>query len=211
MIVAIDGPAGAGKSTVARRVAARLGFQFLDTGALYRAVAWATLHHKVSPQSAAADTSIELGDRIIVDGHDVTEAIRTADVTREVPKIAKRPEVRAALLPRQRQLMATGDWVAEGRDIGTVVAPDAEVKVYLYATPEVRARRRAAETGEPYDIVLIDIKARDEHDATRPDSPLRPAVDAEAIDSTRMTLDEVVEEIVLLTRTRRSTMTSSSL
>lgn len=201
MIVAIDGPAGAGKSTVARRVAEELGFGFLDTGALYRAVAWASLDRGRRPQDIVDALHIEeIGDRILVDGVDVTEAIRSPEVTRLTPSVAKRREVRRALLVKQRAILSRGNWVAEGRDIGSVVAPGAELKVFLDATPEARARRRAAETGESEALVLQEIRARDEHDATRTESPLIRCHDAQVVDSTRKTADAVVDEIVRLAR-----------
>lgn len=205
MIVAIDGPAGAGKSTVARRVADELGFRYLDTGALYRTVALLHVRTRRPPAEIAKAMKVELADRVIVDDEDVTTLIRSPEVTRETPRIAKRPDVRAALLLKQRELMSDGDWVAEGRDIGSVVAPSAQVKVFLDAAAEERARRRSSETGEDYEIVLAEIKARDEHDATRPESPLICVEDAHVIDSTRLTADQVIAEIVRLTRAVRST------
>src|SRR4051794_24484385 len=147
MVIAIDGPAGAGKSSVARALAARLGFTYLDSGAMYRCVALAALRRKAPPATLAPFLHIELGDRVLLDGEDVTEAIRAPEVTEGASQAAADPSVREAMVAKQRALMATGDWVAEGRDIGTVVAPDAPVKVFLTATPEERARRRAAELG----------------------------------------------------------------
>lgn len=198
MIIAIDGPAGAGKSTVARRVADELGFRYLDTGALYRVVALRHIQTKRPPEEIAAELHVDLGDRVVVDDEDVTIAIRSAEVTNMTPRLAKRREVRAALLLKQRELLHQGDWVADGRDVGSVVAPDAEVKVFLDATPEERARRRAEETGEVLVAVLMEIKQRDEHDANRPESPLVCVDDACIIDSTQKSPDEVVAEVIAL-------------
>jgi cytidylate kinase len=144
MLVAIDGPAGAGKSTVARAVAAALGFTYLDTGAMYRCVGLARLR---DPGADPAALRIEVGERIRLDGEDVTEAIRTPEASEQASRVSGDPAVREAMVAKQRELIASGDWVAEGRDIGTVVAPDAELKVWLTASPEERARRRAAELG----------------------------------------------------------------
>src|ERR1700742_3708572 len=150
MVIAIDGPAGTGKSTVARAVAQRLGFTYLDTGAMYRAVALAG----GDPAEVATRADIRVGDRVLLDGRDVTDAIRTPEVTAATSKVAADPAVRAALIAKQRAIVAAGDWVAEGRDIGTVVAPDAAVKVFLTADAEERARRRAADLGQPVEAVL---------------------------------------------------------
>lgn len=190
MLVAIDGPAGAGKSTVARAVARALGFTYLDTGAMYRCVALARLR---DPHADPARLSIEVGDRVLLDGHDVTDAIRAADVTAEASRVAGDPAVRAALVVRQRELLDHGDWVAEGRDIGTVVAPDADLKLYLDASDEERARRRAEQTGRPVAEVLAEQRDRDARDREREASPLRAAPDAQLVDTTGLTLDEVVE------------------
>ena len=189
MIVAIDGPAGAGKSTVARAVARALGFTYLDTGAMYRAAALA----------GADDVSalrIEVGDdRVLLDGEDVTEAIRTAEVSEAASQVATRPEVRAALVAKQRQLIAEGDWVADGRDIATVVAPDAELKVFLTASPEERARRRAEELGLPVEQVLAEQRERDERDSGHGRTIDAPAPGAVKIDTTGLSVDEVVARI----------------
>ena len=173
MVVAIDGPAGAGKSTVARAVAERLGFTYLDSGAMYRAVALAALQRGVDPAAVAPTVRIELGDRVLLDGVDVTAAIRTPEVSEAASRAAADPVVRRAMVAEQRRLMSAGDWVAEGRDIGTVVAPDAAVKVFLTADPAERARRRAAELGADQATVLAEQAIRDERDRTREHSPLR--------------------------------------
>lgn len=195
-VVAIDGPAGAGKSSVARGVAAELGFTYLDTGAMYRSVALAAAERGVEPASVAGALKIEpLGDRVVVDGVDVTAKIRAPEVSEAASRAAADPAVRRAVVQQQRRLLETGDWVAEGRDIGTVVAPDAEVKVFLTADPEERARRRAAELGIDPARVLAEQAIRDERDRTREHSPLEPAVGAVVVDSTHMTLAEVVRHI----------------
>jgi cytidylate kinase len=193
MIVAIDGPAGAGKSTVARAAARALGFQYLDTGAMYRAAGLAA-----DPVNAV----IELADgRVRLDGRDVTDEIRTPQAGEGASVVAARPEVRQALAARQRAILTGGgDWVAEGRDIGTVVAPEAEVKVFLTADPRERARRRAAELGLDVDDVLREQALRDERDRTRADSPLVAAPDAVELDTTGLSIDEVVARIAELTR-----------
>ncbi len=197
-VVAIDGPAGAGKSTVARAVAAALGFTYLDTGAMYRAVALAALERGVPPAAIAGSLTIEPGERILVDGRDVTDAIRTPAVSEAASRAAADPAVRSAVAAQQRRLLSSGDWVAEGRDIGTVVAPDASVKVFLDADPRERARRRAVELGVDVDTVLAEQTIRDERDRTREHSPLAPAEGAVVIDSTDMTLPEVVQRIAAL-------------
>jgi cytidylate kinase len=199
-VVAIDGPAGAGKSTVARAVADELGFTYLDTGAMYRSVALAATERGLPPAAVAGSLKIEPGERILLDGRDVTEEIRTREVSEAASRVAADPTVRAAIVAEQRRLLARGDWVAEGRDIGTVVAPDAEVKVFLTADPAERARRRAAELGVDATTVLAEQAIRDERDRTREHSPLVPADGAVEVDSTRMTLPEVVERIAALVR-----------
>jgi CMP/dCMP kinase len=186
MLVAIDGPAGAGKSTVARATAHALGFTYLDSGAMYRAVALAgerdpaTLH-------IAFD-----GDRVLLDGEDVSEAIRTPEISDLASRRAADPDVRAALVEKQRALLASGDWVAEGRDIGTVVAPGADYKVWLTASLDERAERR----GQPTD----EVRARDERDRTRDHSPMVAADDAVEVDTTGLSIDEVVGRLVALVR-----------
>jgi CMP/dCMP kinase len=182
MLVAIDGPAGAGKSTVARAVARALGFTYLDSGALYRAVA-------LSGASDPSDLDIRFeGDRVLLDDQDVSEEIRTPEISQEASRRAADPTVRAALLDKQRALIASGDWVAEGRDIGTVVKPDAEVKVWLTASSQERADRRGIPVGE--------LAERDARDAERDHAPMVPAADAVAIDTTGLSVDEVVARIV---------------
>ena len=202
MVVAIDGPAGAGKSTVARAVAQRLGFSHLDTGAMYRAVALSLLERPGPASERAASLEIELGDRVLADGRDVTEAIRTAEVSEGASKIATNPAVRTALVDKQRELIAEGDWVGEGRDVGTVVAPEAELKIFLTASPEERAHRRAAELGADWHTVLRDQALRDEQDRGREASPLVAAPDAVELDTTGMTVDEVVDRVAGLVRAR---------
>ena len=194
MVIAIDGPAGAGKSTVARAVAERLGFTYLDSGAMYRAVALSLLR---DPDGDAAERASEV--RIDFDD----PAIRGPEVSEAASRIAQNPRVRAALVERQRQFLQSGDWVAEGRDIGTVVAPDAELKVFLTADPEERARRRAAELGADVDVVLRDQALRDEQDRSREHSPLEPAADSVEVDTTGLSIDEVVDRIGELARERR--------
>jgi cytidylate kinase len=199
-VVAIDGPAGAGKSTVARAVARALGFTYLDTGAMYRAVALIAMQRGAEPASVAASVKIEPGERIRVEGRDITDEIRTPAVSEAASKAAADPDVRRAVADEQRRLLSAGDWVAEGRDIGTVVAPAAEVKVFLTADPEERARRRAAELGVDAATVLAEQTIRDQRDSTREHSPLAPADDAVVIDTTHMTFDEVVDEIAARAR-----------
>jgi cytidylate kinase len=205
MVVAIDGPAGAGKSTVARAVADALGFTYLDSGAMYRAVALALLESDGAASERAEELELELGDRVIANGRDVTEAIRSPEVSDAASKVATNPKVRAALVEKQRELLRSGDWVAEGRDIGTVVAPEAEVKVFLTASPEERARRRADELGTDVGTVLRDQALRDAQDEEREHSPLVRADDAVELDTSGLSIDEVVERIVELVNAARST------
>ncbi len=194
MLIAIDGPAGAGKSTVARAVADALGFTYLDTGAMYRCIALADLRGAADPIGCA----IGLGGHVTLDGEDVTAQIRTPEVTARASEVASRPEVRAKLVDLQRELIASGDYVAEGRDIGTVVAPDAELKVFLTASPEERARRRAAQLGADAQTVLAEQTMRDQRDSTREHSPLAAAADAIEVDTTGLDIDAVVAKIVAL-------------
>ena len=203
MVVAIDGPAGAGKSTVARAAARALGFPFLDSGAMYRAVGLMTLRHGGAASEQAERLEIQLGERVIANGDDVTDAIRTPEVSEAASKVATNDRVRAALVEKQRALLDAGDWVAEGRDIGTVVAPDADVKVFLNASPEERARRRAAELGTDLDTVLRDQALRDAQDMGRKHSPLAVAPGAVELDTTGLSVDEVVARIVELVERAR--------
>jgi CMP/dCMP kinase len=203
MVVAIDGPAGAGKSSVARALAQALGFTYLDSGAMYRAVGLMTLRHGGAASEQAESLELELGDRVIANGEDVTEAIRTPDVSEAASRVATNPRVREALVQKQRELLSDGDWVAEGRDIGTAVAPDAALKVFLTASPEERARRRAEELGTDAGTVLRDQALRDAQDASREHSPLQIAPGAVAVDTTGLTVEEVVERIAELARERR--------
>ena len=198
MLIAIDGPAGAGKSTVARAVADALGFTYLDSGAMYRAIALAELRNVADPLACAI--GFDDGGRVVLDGEDVSGQIRTPAVSERASEVAARSEVRERLVELQRGLIAGGDYVAEGRDIGTVVAPDAELKVYLTASPEERARRRAAETGADPDEVLRDQLQRDRRDSTREHSPLTAAADAVEVDTTGLEIDAVVARIVDLAK-----------
>lgn len=208
-VVAIDGPAGAGKSTVTRLVADRIGFTYLDTGAMYRSVTLAVLERRadtddprlIAEIAHSADVQFR-GQRVYLDGRDVTKAIRSAAVTRAAPYIAAYPEVRDAMVERQRQLFTEGGFVAEGRDTGTVVAPDAPLKVFLTASAEERARRRSVETGEAVADVRIAIEERDRLDSEREMSALKTAEDAVVLDTTKSSVDEVVEKIVNLARER---------
>ncbi len=201
MLVAIDGPAGAGKSTVARAVARQLGFTYLDSGAMYRCVALLSLAEPGrEPAELARAARIELGDRTILDGRDVSGEIRTPEVSEAASKVARDPGVREALVAKQRALIAGADWVAEGRDIGTVVAPDAALKIYLTASPEERARRRAAELGADFATVLAEQSLRDERDSTRRHSPLRPSPGAVTLDTTDSDVEQVVARIAALAR-----------
>jgi cytidylate kinase len=219
MIIAIDGPAGSGKSTVARGLAQRLGFDYLESGALYRAVALraiesgADLDESELLGALARDASIEVRERdgsveVVLDGSDVSEQIRTPEVTGVSSRIAAYPEVRAALLGKQRALIASGDHVVEGRDIGTVVAPTAELKVFLTADPEERARRREAELERrglrsAAGDVRTAIEQRDRLDSTRSAAPLRAAHDAVVVDTTGLDADAVIDQVLELAKLAR--------
>jgi CMP/dCMP kinase len=197
-VVAIDGPAGAGKSTVARAVAEALGFTYLDSGAMYRSVALAAGERGAPPAEVARAIRIELGERVLLDGRDVTDAIRSPEVSEEASRAAEDPRVREAMVAEQRRMLESGDWVVEGRDIGTVVAPGAEVKVFLTADPAERARRRAAELGADPAQVQAEQALRDERDQAREHSPLKAAPGAVTLDTTHMSKDQVVARIVEL-------------
>jgi cytidylate kinase len=204
MIVAIDGPAGSGKSTTARALARALGFRYLDSGAMYRAVALLALDDASrTPAQHAAALDIELGERVVLGGRDVTDAIRGDAVSARASEVAADPAVRSALVERQRALLAAGDWVAEGRDIGTVVAPHADIKVFLVADAAVRAARRAAQLGEDPAAVLAAQRERDDRDRGRAHSPLEPAADAVALDTTGLTPEQAVGRIAQLVRAAR--------
>jgi cytidylate kinase len=203
MVVAIDGPAGAGKSTVARAAARALGFTYLDSGAMYRAVGLMTNRHGGPAAERAEELRIGLGERVTANGEDVTDAIRAPEVSEAASAVAMDPRVREALVKKQRELLSEGDWVAEGRDIGTVVAPDAAVKVYLTASPEERARRRAAELGTDAGTVMRDQALRDAQDMDREHSPLVRAPGAVELDTSGLGVGEVVERIVELVERAR--------
>lgn len=223
MIVAIDGPSGSGKSSVAREVARRCGLTYLDTGAMYRSVAHACLERGVDPADDDATAEVaraisieflasEGGQRVLADGQDVTAQIRTPEVERAVSPVSAHPAVREAMVAEQRRFGASGDVIAEGRDIGTVVFPNADVKVFLSASPEARARRRAVQReggdlargvdaavdAEAERSVLEDLVRRDAYDSSRTASPLRPADDAVRIDSSELSFDEVVRAVIAL-------------
>jgi cytidylate kinase len=200
MVLAIDGPAGAGKSSVARAAARELGFTYLDSGAMYRSVALAALERDAPPARLAKTLEIRPGERVLLDGRDVTEAIRAPSVSEAASRAAAEPEVRRAMVALQRRMLSNGDWVAEGRDIGTVVSPDAEVKVFLTASPEERARRRAAELGADPDTVLAEQALRDRRDRERTHSPLKPAAGAVVLDTTGLSFEEVVDRVVGLVK-----------
>jgi cytidylate kinase len=205
MIVAIDGPVGAGKSTVARSVARALGFAYLDSGAMYRCVALASIEDpNRSAAEHAATLDVTLGERVLLDGRDVTEVIRSPSVSARASVVAADPAVRAALVERQRELLASGDWVAEGRDIGTVVAPGAEVKVFLTASEPERARRRALELGADPAEVRRELAARDARDREREHSPLLAAPDAVLLDTDGREVGDVVDLIASMARALRS-------
>jgi len=209
IVIAIDGPAGAGKSTIARRLAARLGFTYIDSGAMYRAVALWALREKLDPAdrhrmeqlAAAAAIALEQ-ERVVLNGDDVTEAIRAPEVSKAASVVATIPGVRSALVEKQRAIGARNNVVMEGRDIGSVVFPQADVKIFLDAQSEERARRRAAEVNGDHAAVARQIRERDERDRARADSPLMQAPDAVYLDSTELSIKEVEEAILKLVRVR---------
>lgn len=212
LLIAIDGPSGAGKGTIARAVARRLNYRHIDTGAMYRAVAWKAVHENVeltdedAVAALASRISIDVGDGVIaVDGHDVRAAIRTPEIDAAAAAVARQPRVRQILIAQQRQMGAGGGVVMEGRDIGTTVFPNAEVKIYLDASPEERARRRAHDpahasgrAGAAVQEVASALAARDRSDTTRAVSPLAKADDAVFIDTTGVPIDEVVDRVMAL-------------
>ncbi|MDQ8043101.1 MAG: (d)CMP kinase [Solirubrobacteraceae bacterium] len=200
MRIAIDGPAGAGKSTVARLVAERLEYTYLDTGAMYRCAALASLRGVQAPGDI--DVDFDANGSVQLDGEDVSLLIRTPEVTSLASQLAAEPSVREGLVARQRELMAEGDWVAEGRDVGTVVVPDAELKVFLDADPLERAERRAAQLGADVREILAQQQERDERDRTRLTSPLKAADDAVILDTTGLSIEQVVDRIADLARER---------
>jgi len=209
MVIAIDGPAGAGKSSVARAVAEELGFTYLDSGAMYRCLALAALEAGIDPDDGegvgalAPELEIRLdGRRALLGDRDVSAAIREPGVTAAASRVSVHPRVREAMVARQRQLIAAGSYVAEGRDIGTVVSPDSPLKVFLTASDEERARRRAAETGEDFESVLDAQRRRDARDTEREHGALRAAEDAVPLDTSSMSLEEVVGRIVGIARQR---------
>ncbi|MEG0026882.1 MAG: (d)CMP kinase [Raoultibacter sp.] len=224
MIIAIDGPSGAGKSTVAKAVAKTLGFSCLDTGAMYRAIAWQAILDGIDVTDEAAlgilartkDISFGhvAGDpvpkRVFIDGNEVTDAIRTAQIDKAVSPVSAAPAVREALVAQQQRIGAQGDYVVEGRDIGTVVFPDAEVKVFLTASDDERAHRRVRQNVDrgvgsiEYAEVLADLRRRDEYDSNRSTSPLRPADDAVLIDSTNNYIEEIITLISTMATERRN-------
>jgi CMP/dCMP kinase len=207
MIVAIDGPAGAGKSTVASRLAERLGFRYLDTGAMYRALTWLAMHEgiplaegdKLGELAREHQVDLDESGRVSIAGADVTSAIRQSRIDRLVPVVARHPEVRAVMRERQRELALLGDAVIEGRDIGTVVCPNADVKVYLQAERSIREERRLAERPDiGADALATDLRARDESDMVR----MQPAEDALEIDTSDLDVADVVDQIEKLVRAR---------
>lgn len=218
MIVAIDGPSGAGKSTIAKAVADRLDFSCLDTGAMYRSIAWRACEEGIPLDDEAAlgalaraatiefiqDLAKPNPKTVLIDGTDVTDAIRTSDIDRAVSPVSAASEVREAMVAQQQRIGRTGNYIVEGRDIGTTVFPDAEVKVFLTASDEERARRRVRQNAErgvgsvDFDDVLADLRRRDDYDSSRATSPLKAADDAVLIDSTELTVAEVIDRICAL-------------
>jgi cytidylate kinase len=210
IVIAIDGPAGAGKSTLARRLAARLGFTYVDSGAMYRAVALWALRQKLDlsdmhrMEQLAQAASIQLpGGKVVLNGEDVTEAIRAQEVTTGASVVATIPGVRRALVEKQREMASAGNVIMEGRDIGTIVFPDAGVKIFLDADPQERARRRHREApSPPPDAVAEEMQRRDRRDRTRAEAPLIQAPDAIYLDSTNLSIGEVEEAVLKLVRAR---------
>lgn len=211
--IAIDGPAGAGKSTIARRIAGRLGFTYIDTGAMYRAVAlWARRQsvdpgdmHRMEQLALAASIELEPGaSRVRLNGEDVSDEIRAPEIGEAASLAAAIPGVRRALVEKQRAIGATTSVVMEGRDIGSVVFPEAQVKIFLDAVPEERVRRRMEETGGPRDAITEQLRQRDDRDRGRAESPLMQAPDAVYIDSTGLSLDDVEEAILKVIRAKLS-------
>ena len=217
LIIAIDGPSGAGKGTIAREVARRLGYHHIDTGAMYRAVAWSALREGLdladeeSTAALARRAQVVVGDGIVsVDGHDVARAIRTPEIDAAASAVARQPRVREILIAQQRDMGREGGVVMEGRDIGTVVFPRADVKIYLDASPEERARRRAhdpahslSEASASVGDVATALEARDRSDRTRSTSPLTRAADAVEIDTTGVSIGEVIERVLALVAERQ--------
>ncbi len=209
MVIAIDGPAGAGKSTVARMLADRLGVTYLDSGAMYRCVALAAIEAGIAFDDAESLAQLARGlelefvsDRVRLGGEDVTEAIRAPEVSAGASRVSVHPGVREAMVERQRALIEAGDYVVEGRDIGTVVSPEAPLKVFLTATDAERARRRATESNEPLERVVAAQAVRDARDQGRAHGALRPAADSTEIDTTGLDVDRVVDQIVVIARER---------
>jgi cytidylate kinase len=209
MVIAIDGPAGAGKSSVARAVAEELGFTYLDSGAMYRCLALSALESGLGVEDGEALGQLARGLDVRLDGpgvligeRDVSAAIREPGVTAAASRVSVHPQVREAMVERQRQLIAAGNYVAEGRDIGTVVSPDSPLKVFLSASDEERARRRAAQTGEDFESVLDAQRRRDARDTERQHGALRAAEDAFELDTTGLGLEEVIGRVVALARKR---------
>ncbi|MBM3783852.1 MAG: (d)CMP kinase [Acidobacteria bacterium] len=211
IIIAIDGPAGAGKSTVAREVARRMGFLHVDSGAMYRAIALLAVengidpgdHGKLAPIASEAEIVLA-SDRVLLNGRDITADIRRPDVSQAASRVSAIPGVRRALVALQQDYASEASVVMEGRDIGTVVYPHAQVKIYLDASPEIRARRRVEDEGGDYEQTLKEIRERDERDATRSDSPLRQAEDAHFLDSSRMDIEQVIDEVLRIVRSKTS-------
>jgi CMP/dCMP kinase len=214
LVIAIDGPSGAGKGTLARTVAHRLGYRHVDTGAMYRAVAWKASQERLPLDDDSVVAGVarrakyqQVDGAILIDGHDVTRAIRTPEIDKAATSVARLPHVREELVRQQREMGAGGAVVMEGRDIGTVVFPHADLKLYIDASAEERARRRAsdpAHSGSQSTVASVqsDMAARDQSDSTRPVAPLLKADDAVYIDTTSMPIDEVVEQVMALIRAK---------